>query len=52
MQDILRFRLNKDIKAVLASKSRIKTVIDEMFGTTASNTIDKNHGPDAGPLPG
>jgi type IV pilus assembly protein PilB len=41
MQDVLRFRLNKEIRPVLAPKGRIKTILDEMFNTTASNTIDK-----------
>jgi type IV pilus assembly protein PilB len=41
MQDVLRFRLNKEIKPVLAPKGRIKSLLDEMFNTTASNTIDK-----------
>ncbi|MBV8781747.1 MAG: hypothetical protein JO353_10155, partial [Phycisphaerae bacterium] len=41
MQDILRFRLNKEIRPVLAPKGRIKSIIDELFGTTSSNTIDK-----------
>jgi type IV pilus assembly protein PilB len=41
MQDILRFRLNKDLRPVLAPKGRIKQVIDELFGTTSTNTIDK-----------
>jgi len=41
MLDILRFRLNKEFRTVLAPKSRIKGVIDEMFNTTSTNTIDK-----------
>jgi type IV pilus assembly protein PilB len=41
MLDILRFRLNKDVRTVLAPKSRIKTVLDQLFNTTAANTIDK-----------
>jgi type IV pilus assembly protein PilB len=41
MQDILRFRLAKDIRTVLAPKGRIKNLLDEMFNTTATNTIDK-----------
>src|SRR4051812_1529935 len=41
MQEILRFRLGKDLRPVLAPKGRIKAVIDELFNTTASNTIDK-----------
>src|SRR3954468_14371011 len=39
--DILRFRLNADIRTVLAPKSRIKSYIDELFNTTAQSTIDK-----------
>jgi len=39
--DILRFRLNMEIRTVLAPKSRIKRYLDEMFNTSASNTIDK-----------
>ena len=41
MLDILRFRLHKEIRTVLAPRSRIKTVLDELFNTTAANTIDK-----------
>ncbi|MBC8106710.1 MAG: Flp pilus assembly complex ATPase component TadA [Anaerolineae bacterium] len=41
MQEILRFRLGKDLRPVLAPRSRIKSVIDELFNTTAANTIDK-----------
>lgn len=41
MLDILQFRLNKRISTVLAPKSRIKAVIDELFNTDASKTIDK-----------
>src|SRR3954453_7989260 len=41
MQEILRFRLSKEIRPVLAPKGRIKNVLDELFNTTASNTIDK-----------
>jgi type IV pilus assembly protein PilB len=41
MLDILRFRLNKEIKTVLAPKTRIKGVIDELFNADASKTIDK-----------
>src|SRR5215217_7440121 len=40
--DILRFRLNADIRTVLAPKSRIKSYIDELFNTTAQSTIDKS----------
>ncbi|MGE5609629.1 MAG: GspE/PulE family protein [Bacillota bacterium] len=39
--DILRFRLNKEVKVVLAAKSRIKRQLDELFNTSASTTIDK-----------
>src|SRR5580658_7817708 len=41
MLDILRFRLNKELKTVLAGKQRIKSILDELFHTTATNTIDK-----------
>src|SRR4051812_44868995 len=41
MQEILRFRLGKDLRPVLAARGRIKSVIDELFNTTAANTIDK-----------
>jgi len=41
MQEILRFRLGKDIRPVLAPKARIKQQLDQLFGTTAANTIDK-----------
>ena len=41
MLDILRFRLHKEIRTVLAPRSRIKSIIDELFNTTAANTIDK-----------
>jgi type IV pilus assembly protein PilB len=41
MLEILRFRLNKDIRTVLAPKGRIKNVLDELFNTNAANTIDK-----------
>src|SRR5579864_4698117 len=41
MLDILRFRLHKEIRTVLAPRSRIKSILDEMFNTTAQNTIDK-----------
>src|SRR5258705_3318495 len=39
--DILRFRLNKEIRTVLAPKSRIKRYLDDLYNTSASNTIDK-----------
>jgi type IV pilus assembly protein PilB len=41
MLDILRFRLHKEIRTVLAPRSRIKGILDELFNTTAANTIDK-----------
>src|SRR5947209_2696820 len=39
--DILRFRLGKELKPVLAAKGRIKGYLDELFQTSAQNTIDK-----------
>jgi type IV pilus assembly protein PilB len=41
MLEVLRFRLHKEIRTVLAPRSRIKGILDEMFNTTAANTIDK-----------
>ncbi len=41
MLEVLRFRLNKDIRTVLAPKGRIKSILDELFNTSATNTIDK-----------
>ena len=41
MIDVLRFRLHKDIRPVLAPKSRIKAIIDELFQSTPQSTIDK-----------
>ncbi|MGD0464476.1 MAG: ATPase, T2SS/T4P/T4SS family [Tepidisphaeraceae bacterium] len=41
MLEVLRFRLNKDMRTVLAPKGRIKTILDELFNTSATNTIDK-----------
>jgi type IV pilus assembly protein PilB len=41
MLDILRFRLNKEVRTVLAPRGRIKSIVDELFNTTASSTIDK-----------
>ena len=41
MLDILRFRLHTDIRTVLAPKSRIKQLIDDLYQTTSANTIDK-----------
>jgi type IV pilus assembly protein PilB len=39
--DILRFRLGKELKPVLAAKGRIKSYLDDLYSTTAQNTIDK-----------
>ncbi len=39
--DILRFRLNKEIRTVLAPKTRIKRYLDSVFNSSASATIDK-----------
>src|SRR5438046_240825 len=41
MLDILRIRLSKEIRTVVAPRGRIKNALDELFNTTASNTIDK-----------
>ncbi|MDP9173992.1 MAG: Flp pilus assembly complex ATPase component TadA [Planctomycetota bacterium] len=41
MLDILRFRLNKEVRTVLAPKGRIKAILDQLFNTTATNTIDQ-----------
>jgi len=41
MLDILRFRLHTEIRTVLAPRGRIKAIIDDMFQTSAQNTIDK-----------
>ncbi len=41
MQQIVGFRVSKPLLPVLCPKSRIKGVIDELFNTTAANTIDK-----------
>src|ERR671913_1152537 len=41
MLDILRYRLNKQIRTSLAPRGRIKTIQDQLFNTTAANTIDK-----------
>ena len=41
MLDILRFRMNTEIRTVLAPRSRIKNILDDLFQTTAQNTIDK-----------
>src|SRR5687767_11876902 len=40
--EILRFRLGgKEVRTVLAPKSRIKGILDELFNVSASQTIDK-----------
>ena len=39
MLDILRYRLNKQIRTSLAPRSRIKSIQDQMMGTSAANTI-------------
>jgi type IV pilus assembly protein PilB len=41
MIEILRFRLNLDIRPVLAPKGRIKQLIDELFNSSSTSTIDK-----------
>jgi type IV pilus assembly protein PilB len=41
MLEVLRFRLNKDLRTVLAPKGRIKQILDELFNTSATTTIDK-----------
>ncbi len=41
MQTIVSFRVGKTLQPVLAPKSRIKGILDELFNTNASNTIDK-----------
>lgn len=41
VQDLLRFRLNKEVKLVLAPKSRIKRYIDDLFNSGSDKTIDK-----------
>lgn len=41
MLDILRFRLNKDLRTVLAAKGQIKAKLDVLFKAGASSTIDK-----------
>jgi type IV pilus assembly protein PilB len=41
MLDILRFRLNKEVRTVLAPKGRIKAILDELFNTNSTNTIDQ-----------
>src|SRR5688572_27019942 len=39
--DILRFRLNKEIRTVLAPKGRIKRYLDDLFNAGSDKTIDK-----------
>jgi len=39
--DILRFRLQKEVRPVLAAKGRIKAYLDDVFTSTAQTTIDK-----------
>ncbi len=41
MLEILRFRLNMEPRPVLAPKGRIKQLIDELFNTSSTSTIDK-----------
>ncbi len=41
MLEVLRFRLNKEMRPVLAAKGRIKSILDELFNASASTTIDK-----------
>lgn len=43
MLDILRFRLNKEVRTVLAPKGRIKSILDEIFGaqSTTDKTVDR-----------
>lgn len=46
MEDILRFRLNREIRKVLAPKNRIKAIIDQLFnsgagGSSMDKTMDK-----------
>ncbi len=41
MLDVLRFRLNKDIKPVYVTRGRIKQLLDEIFHASSSSTIDK-----------
>jgi type IV pilus assembly protein PilB len=41
MQQIVGFRTSKPLLPVLAPRSRIKSVLDQLFNTTAANTIDK-----------
>jgi type IV pilus assembly protein PilB len=41
MLDILRFRLNKELRTVLVPKARIKSIIDEMFAGSSGGPVDK-----------
>ena len=41
MQEILRFRLGKEIRPVLAPRTKIKSTLDQLFGTAENRTIDK-----------
>jgi type IV pilus assembly protein PilB len=41
MLDILRFRLNKEMRTVLAPKGRIKAILDNLFQSTSKTTIDQ-----------
>jgi type IV pilus assembly protein PilB len=41
MLDVLRYRLNKQIRTSLAPRGRIKSIQDSLFNSTAANTIDK-----------
>lgn len=41
MQEILRFRLGKEIRPVLAPRAKIKQTLDQLFGTSENRTIDK-----------
>ncbi len=41
MLDVLRFRLNKDVKPVYVTRGRIKQLMDDLFQTSSSSTIDK-----------
>ena len=41
MLDVLRFRLNKDVKPVFVTRGRIKAIQDDLFQTTSKSTIDQ-----------
>jgi type IV pilus assembly protein PilB len=41
MLDILRFRLNKEVRTVLAPKGRIKQILDEIFQSGSAASVDK-----------